>query len=138
MTTLDEIRARHFGGHTYEPGEYAVMLYEHAPADLAFLLGEVERLQKACNDDGLSSAAIAVIRELLTINNVPVAAFIDDHVGNAIVQRNQALERAERAERERDAALAQLAELRQIAAALAGERGVFLPTIRQQDKGEPR
>ena len=38
----------------------------------------------------LSDSAIAAIRELLKHHNVPTAAFIDDHVGNAIAQRDEA------------------------------------------------
>lgn len=52
----------------------------------------------ARNGESLSSDAIHAIRELLKANDVPTAAFIDDHVGNAIVQRNQAVARAEAAE----------------------------------------
>jgi len=45
------------------------------------------------------------IRKLLNTAEVPLAAFIDDHVGNAVAQRNIATARAESAERERDAAV---------------------------------
>jgi hypothetical protein len=44
------------------------------------------------NEDLMSGAAIACIRELLQKNHVPEAAFIDDHVGNAIEQRNKLIE----------------------------------------------
>lgn len=39
-------------------------------------------------NDGLEGAVSANIRDLLNSQNVPLAAFIDDHVANAIVQRN--------------------------------------------------
>ncbi|MBP6228493.1 MAG: hypothetical protein KA472_11225 [Pseudomonadales bacterium] len=38
--------------------------------------------------DIIDQDACGAIREILTVNKVPVAAFIDDHVGNAIWQRN--------------------------------------------------
>jgi hypothetical protein len=40
----------------------------------------------------LGGAAVQVIREMLDTNYVPQAAFIDDYVGNAIVQRNKLIE----------------------------------------------
>lgn len=39
-------------------------------------------------NDGMDGAVSQAIRDLLNINKVPLAAFIDDHVANAIVQRN--------------------------------------------------
>jgi len=36
----------------------------------------------------ISSDAIYEVRRLLNAQNVPAAAFIEDHVGNAIAQRN--------------------------------------------------
>lgn len=42
------------------------------------------------NAESISSDAIHGVRELLTAHNVPLAAFIDDHVGNAIAQRDAA------------------------------------------------
>ena len=41
------------------------------------------------NGQSLSEDAIHAIRDLLNEAGVPLAAFIDDHVGNAIAQRNQ-------------------------------------------------
>lgn len=40
--------------------------------------------------DIIDQAACAEIRKILTFHEVPVAAFIDDHVLNAIRQRDQA------------------------------------------------
>jgi len=45
-----------------------------------------EQLPEMCSC--VSSGAVGIIRQLLTSNDVPVAAFIDDHVENAIAQRN--------------------------------------------------
>lgn len=39
-------------------------------------------------NDGIHGAACAMIRDLLNMSDVPKAAFIDDHVANAIVERN--------------------------------------------------
>lgn len=52
----------------------------------------------ARHGESLSSDAIHEIRELLKAHDVPLAPFIDDHVRNAIVQRNQERDRAEAAE----------------------------------------
>jgi len=38
----------------------------------------------------IAENAISVIRRMLEAHDVPSAAFIDDHVGNAIFQRNEA------------------------------------------------
>ena len=38
--------------------------------------------------DSIDQDACAEIRKILPTNNVPVATFIDDHVKNAIAQRN--------------------------------------------------
>jgi hypothetical protein len=40
-------------------------------------------------DDAMTLEAISVIRTLLRASEVPTAAFVDDHVANAIVQRNK-------------------------------------------------
>ena len=40
--------------------------------------------------DGMDGAVVYAIRELLNAQNVPHASFIDDHVANAIRQRNAA------------------------------------------------
>jgi len=49
-----------------------------------------QRNAEALFDAGIDSEALGIIREVLTANDVPVAAFIDDHVKNAIWQRNEA------------------------------------------------
>lgn len=49
--------------------------------------GEEERWAIECNKD-MGEAAKISIRELLDAHGVPPAAFIDDHVANAIAQRN--------------------------------------------------
>lgn len=41
-------------------------------------------------NDGMNGAVVDAIRRLLNAHNVPQAAFIDDHVANAIIQRNMA------------------------------------------------
>lgn len=41
--------------------------------------------------DGLDGAVVDAIRTLLKEQNVPFATFIDDHVANAICQRNEAI-----------------------------------------------
>ena len=40
-------------------------------------------------DEYLSTEVVGIVRQILMENNVPTAAFIDDHVKNAIVQRNR-------------------------------------------------
>jgi glutaredoxin len=40
----------------------------------------------------------AAVREILTKNDVPVAAFIDDHLKNALIQRNEARARVKELE----------------------------------------
>jgi len=63
------------------------------------LLADLARLT-AERDDArgglvLSNSAHAAVRRLLEEQGVPAAPFIDDHVGNAIVQRNNAVKRLE-------------------------------------------
>jgi hypothetical protein len=60
----------------------------------------------ARNGRSLAEDSIYAIRELLNAHNVPLSAFIDDHVGNVIVQRNSALARLEEAK----AVLAEVSE----------------------------
>lgn len=48
--------------------------------------------------DGMGGAVVHAIREILNAHNVPKAAFIDDHVANALVQRDAWKARAEAAE----------------------------------------
>jgi hypothetical protein len=71
---------------------------------------EIERLTVQ-QTETLSDDAVVAIRELLAAHDVPLAAFIDDHVGNAIVQRNEARQ-------ERDALTSQVRVLREAAKAL--------------------
>lgn len=47
---------------------------------------------KNMNHEDLSTSAIMAIRRVLEGENVPPAAFIDDHVGNALFQRNKLME----------------------------------------------
>jgi hypothetical protein len=54
-----------------------------------------QRNAEALFDAGINSEVVGVIREILTVNGVPVAAFIDDHVKNAIWQRNEARKEAD-------------------------------------------
>lgn len=52
--------------------------------------GELECAQFALrNGKSLAEDSIHAIREMLNAYNVPKAAFIDDHVGNAIAQRDE-------------------------------------------------
>ncbi|CCB64422.1 hypothetical protein [Hyphomicrobium sp. MC1] len=64
-----------------------------------------EQLPEVCSC--ISSDAIGLIRDLLTRNGVPVAAFIDDHVSNAIAQRNIIAEALRNIRNQIDAALDQ-------------------------------
>ena len=67
-----------------------ILAAEYAGAAAQMLRGLFVAKENAEIADG----AIDAIRRMLVANDVPGAAFIDDHVGNAIVQRNEA--RAER------------------------------------------
>lgn len=66
--------------------------------DLEIANDKVERLRADLsaksfalrNGKSLAEDSLHAIRDLLRDQNVPEAAFIDDHVANAIVQRNQA------------------------------------------------
>lgn len=65
---------------------------------------KIEKLQAERDDLQMDGDAIIAIRQVLEAGNVPVAAFVDDHVRNAIIQRDQ--ERARVAELERENAAA--------------------------------
>lgn len=83
--------------------------------EIAELREQVEVAQFAVrNGESLASDAIHEIRELLKAHDVPIATFIDDHVRNAIVQRNQERDRAEDLTR-------QLAEARKVLEPFARE-----------------
>jgi hypothetical protein len=88
-----------------------------AAATLTALIAETVALKAKIAEyeahDGMHGAIVHAIRSLLNESNVPGAAFIDDHVANAIVQR--------------DALAAQVAELTR-------ERDEALSAARQQDK----
>lgn len=71
-------------------------------AEIARLKHKIDKWELS---DGMDGAVVDAIRQVLNVNKVPGAAFIDDHVGNAIVQRNQCEARAETAEQARDEAL---------------------------------
>jgi hypothetical protein len=47
-----------------------------------------EAIAKYHENDGMEGAVCSTIRDMLNSQNVPLAAFIDDHVANAIIQRN--------------------------------------------------
>lgn len=49
---------------------------------------EAMRWRATANDHELSVEALSVARHFLNENGVPQAAFFDDHVANAVVQRN--------------------------------------------------
>ncbi len=55
------------------------------------LLKHRDSLIQDLGDQMLYGAAVQEIRKLLYAHDVPTAAFIDDHVANAIVQRNRLL-----------------------------------------------
>lgn len=63
------------------------------------VIGEAElaELRKQAGYADLSADAHAAVRRLLEAHDVPSAPFIDDHVGNAIWQRNEARKQAEAA-----------------------------------------
>jgi chromosome segregation ATPase len=100
--------------------------HEIKMAAVAEWKAEVERLT---GELALSDSAIAAIRELLKHHNVPTAAFIDDHVGNAIAQRDAAeasLSKARKALKSAQTALRHTVPVfpdveREIAAALGRE-----------------
>src|SRR5690606_40679524 len=76
--------------------ERAATALEALQREIAELREQVEVANFAArNGESLASDAIHEIRELLKAHDVPVATFIDDHVRNAIVQRNQERDRAE-------------------------------------------
>ena len=55
------------------------------------LTAELDRARdKYEANDSMDGAVVHAIRRLLNEANVPLAAFIDDHVVNAIIQRNMA------------------------------------------------
>jgi hypothetical protein len=62
--------------------------------------------------DGMHGAVVHAIRSLLNENNVPGAAFIDDHVANAIVQRDAFAAQVAELTRERDEARVTIAALK--------------------------
>src|SRR5690606_25340119 len=79
--------------------ERAATALEALQREIAELREQVEVANFAArNGESLASDAIHEIRELIKAHDVPVATFIDDHVRNAIVQRNQERDRAEAAE----------------------------------------
>lgn len=55
------------------------------------------KLDKYEECDGMDGAIVHTIREMLNSQNVPRAAYIDDHVANAIVQRNIASDKLDKA-----------------------------------------
>ena len=50
------------------------------------------KIQKYEENDGMDGAIVHAIRNLLTSQNVPIASYIDNHVANAIIQRNIAID----------------------------------------------
>jgi len=82
-----------------------------------------EAIAKRESADGMDGAVVHAIREVLYAGEVPAAPFIDDHVGNAIVQRNQARARVTALE----------AALLAIRETYCHSRGIRLPIIAQID-----
>jgi hypothetical protein len=66
--------------------------------DIDALIAAVEALRERVAEAELNEDALGAIRKLLKEHGVPTAAFIDDHVAGAIVQRNEAVARAEASE----------------------------------------
>ena len=54
-------------------------------------LNEVKELKERYRYSDLSDSAVSIIRQMLRVSGVPMAAFVDDHVHNAIIQRNISL-----------------------------------------------
>ncbi len=61
---------------------------EAAMAITSLVFQREEAIAKYHENDGMEGAVCSNIREMLNSQGVPLAAFIDDHVANAIVQRN--------------------------------------------------
>lgn len=59
-----------------------------AKAQVKVFEGDLALMRDRANADLMSGAAMALIRDMLKQQKVPEAAFIDDNVANAIVQRN--------------------------------------------------
>jgi DNA repair exonuclease SbcCD ATPase subunit len=70
------------------------------------------KLQQYEEKDGMEGAVVGFIRELLNRHNVPKAAFIDAHVANVIVQRNNAEAEVARLRARADALLAEALDWR--------------------------
>ena len=69
----------------------ASVVKKNAEADLLDRLEAAEsKAQRFENADGMDGAVVHQIRELLKFHNVPAATWIDDHVGNAIAERDAA------------------------------------------------
>jgi hypothetical protein len=66
-------------------------IFGEAADRIEALTAELDRVRdKYEGKDGMDGAVVYAIRRLLNEANVPLAAFIDDHVLNAIIQRNVA------------------------------------------------
>ena len=80
--------------------------FEKAAAALTALSAERDALAVKIAEyeahDGMHGAIVHAIRSLLNESNVPGAAFIDDHVANAIVQRDALTAQVAELTRERD------------------------------------
>lgn len=72
--------------------------FETHPIGTSDRLTQLEaKLEKYEEHDGMDGAIVHAIREMLYSQNVPRAAYIDDHVANAIVQRNIAEDKLKKA-----------------------------------------
>lgn len=78
-----------------------------------------EAMQRYEANDGMDGAVCDAIRRMLNDQTVTKAAFIDDHVCNAIAERNQAREEVASLRAERDALAARLAVPGEEAASMA-------------------
>jgi flagellar biosynthesis/type III secretory pathway protein FliH len=146
MTTLDEIRARLAKANRFGPN-WTKELHNHAPADLAFLLGEVERLQHEMTATKTRMWEIGKQADALEERAERAERERDTAVANAyeVGKRDGAS-----AQRKRDAGVFRAIELTvdglntrafqqkpETQAALDRIKAHCREAIRQQDKGEP-
>jgi hypothetical protein len=74
-----------------DAGEFVTIDSPEIRDRIEALTAELDRVRdKYEAKDGMDGAVVYAIRRLLNEANVPLAAFIDDHVLNAIIQRNVA------------------------------------------------
>lgn len=135
----------------YEPGEYEalqeslattiplVTLSQAQSAIAAMRAERDEALAKWEKADGMDGAVVDAIRQLLHAQNVPLSAFIDDHVANAIRQRNDAQAQVLRLTEENKALRKDAERDNKIISDLQGALAYWMPSVRPDtDEGLPR